>query len=327
MKILISGGAGFIGYHLACKFVKENHNVILIDNLNKTGIDSELKNLLKNENIKLLEINLENNKQLLNLPDDFEIVIHLAAILGVQNVINNSFKVLDSNVKMLSNMLELAQKQKRLYKFLFASTSEVYAGTLEKFMLEVPTPEDSNIILPDLNMPRTSYMLSKIYGEAMCIASGLPLINIRPHNIYGPRMGSSHVIPQIIKRVVDTSYGGKLGVYSPNHTRVFCYVDDATSLIYKLLFSSKENSITINLGNNRPEIKIHNLVKKILTKMNREDIQLFDLPATEGSPSRRAPNIDKLTKITDLKDRLSIDDGLEKTIKWYLEFLKINSLN
>jgi len=324
LKILISGGAGFIGYHLACKFLKENHNVTLIDNLNKTGIDSELKNLVNNKNIKLIKKNLENTEELLDLPDDFEIVIHLAAILGVQNVIDNSFKVLDLNVKMLSNMLYLAQKQKRLYKFLFASTSEVYAGTLEKSLLEVPTPENSYILLPDLNMPRTSYMLSKIYGEAMCIASGLPIINIRPHNIYGPRMGFSHVIPQIIKRVIDTKIGGRLGVYSPKHTRVFCYIDDATSLIYKLLFNTKDESITTNLGNDSPEINIYNLVKKILKKMNREDIQLFDLPETDGSPKRRAPNINKLTRITNLKDRVSIDDGLELTIKWYLEFLNIN---
>ena len=72
------------------------------------------------------------------------------------------------------------------------------------------------------------------------------------------------------------------------------------------------------------ERNIYNLVKKILKKMNREDIQLFDLPETDGSPKRRAPNINKLTRITNLKDRVSIDDGLEQTIKWYLEFLNID---
>ncbi len=321
MNILISGGAGFIGYHLACKFLKENHQVTLIDNLKKTGSDNELNNLIKNKNIKLIELNLEDYESLKTLSEDFEIIIHLAAILGVQNVLNNSFKVLDSNVKMLSNMLTLAKKQNKLNKFLFTSTSEVYAGTLEKSMLEIPTPENSEILLPDLNLPRTSYMLSKIYGEAMCISSGLPIINIRPHNIYGPRMGFSHVIPQIIKRVIETKSGGNLGVYSPNHTRVFCYIDDAVSLISKLIFEYDCRNITLNLGNDSPEIKIKELVKKIISKMGRLDISLHDLPDTQGSPKRRVPNIDLLNKATNVTKRISIEDGLEKTIEWYLHFL------
>ena len=322
MKILISGGAGFIGYHLACKFIDEKHEVTLIDNLNKTGIDLELENLFKKKNIKLVKLDLEKQNSFLKLNNDYEVVIHLAAILGVQNVINQSFKVLDLNIKMLSNILEFSKKQKKLYKFLFASTSEVYAGTLAKSSLEIPTPEDSNIVIPDLNMPRTSYMLSKIYGEAMCLASDLPSIIIRPHNIYGPRMGSSHVIPQIISRVFSTKKGKELGVYSPSHTRVFCFIDDAVSLIYKLIFNYKQKYLTINLGNSDPEINMKNLAKKILKIMGREDIKLIDLPDTEGSPLRRVPKVDNLDQITGGKIRVGIDEGLRKTINWYLKNLE-----
>ncbi len=322
MKILITGGAGFIGYHLAKRFVSDNHHVTLLDNLNKTGIDNELENLIKSDKVTFRQLDLKNVKALMELEDDYSVIIHLAAILGVQNVINNSFKVLDFNQEMLSNILYLAKKQKKLYKFLFASTSEVYAGTLSKSLLEIPTPEDSNIILPDLNMPRTSYMLSKVYGEAMCLASGLPVIIIRPHNIYGPRMGFSHVIPQIIKRVLETKIGNKLGVYSPDHTRVFCFVEDAVNLISELIFNYKDQNLTVNLGNSSPEINIRNLVRRILRKMDREDINLFDLNETEGSPKRRVPNIDLLNDITRVTDRVSLDEGLVLTIKWYLKFLK-----
>ena len=139
MKILITGGAGFIGYHLAKRFINDNHHVTLLDNLNKTGIDYELENLIKSDKVKLRELDLKNVKALMELEDDFSVIIHLAAILGVQNVINNSFKVLDFNHEMLSNILHLAKKQNKLYKFLFASTSEVYAGTLSKSLLEIPT--------------------------------------------------------------------------------------------------------------------------------------------------------------------------------------------
>ncbi len=321
MKILISGGAGFIGFHLANKLIKENHEVTLIDNLNKTGVDDELEFLLKNENIKLVKLNLESTDSLSELDQNYEVIIHLAAILGVQNVINNSFKVLDSNVKMLSNVLHFANKQEKLHKFLFASTSEVYAGTLKKSLLEIPTPEDSLLIVPDLDMPRTSYMLSKIYGEAMCLASSLPVIIIRPHNIYGPRMGFSHVVPQLIKRINLTSKGGKLGVYSPNHTRVFCYIDDAVSHIMQLIFNYEGKNLTTNLGNSKPEINMRNLAEKIISIMGREDIDLYDLPETEGSPARRAPNIKKLNQLSKLKSNLTLEEGLERTIFWYLEYL------
>ena len=93
-------------------------------------------------------------------------------------------------------------------------------------------------------------------------------------------------------------------------------------LISKLIFNYKDQNLTVNLGNSSPEINIRDLVRKILKKMDREDINLFDLNETEGSPKRRAPNIDLLNDITRVTDRVSIDDGLDLTIKWYLKFLK-----
>ena len=84
--------------------------------------------------------------------------------------------------------------------FVFASTSEVYAGSLEHFGLPIPTPETAPLGLPDLGRPRTTYMLSKIYGEALCRHAGLPFTILRPHNLYGPRMGMAHVIPELHAR-------------------------------------------------------------------------------------------------------------------------------
>jgi nucleoside-diphosphate-sugar epimerase len=90
---------------------------------------------------------------------------------------------------MLENVLTLARDQRDFSRFLFASTSEVYAGTLQYFGMPIPTPENTPLAMTALDEPRTSYMISKIMGEAMCQQSGLPFTIFRPHNVYGPRMG------------------------------------------------------------------------------------------------------------------------------------------
>ena len=110
---------------------------------------------------------------------------------------------MDMNIRMLQNVISLARRQSNLNRLLFASTSEVYAGTLEKYGLEIPTVEGANIVLSDLSSPRTTYMLSKIVGEVMCQHSGVPFTIFRPHNIYGPRMGMAHVIPELLMKVWD----------------------------------------------------------------------------------------------------------------------------
>ena len=128
-------------------------------------------------------------------------------------------------------MIALARQQEKFSRFLFASTSEVYAGTLESFNLTVPTPEESVLAVQNLNEPRTSYMLSKIYGEALCRQAGIPFTIFRPHNIYGPRMGMAHVIPEQLKKAWAAEEGDQLGVHSPDHRRSFCYIDDAVELL------------------------------------------------------------------------------------------------
>ena len=106
-------------------------------------------------------------------------------------------------------------------------------------------------------------MLSKIYGESMCINSMLPITIIRPHNFYGPRMGLSHVIPEIMKKAVE-SEKSKIDVFSINHKRTFCYIEDAVNAIQKL--SESQNSIgkTYNIGDEEEEITMENLSKKLL---------------------------------------------------------------
>ena len=141
--------------------------------------------------------------------------------------------------------------------------------------------------------------------------SGLKFLILRPHNIYGPRMGFSHVIPELIKKAKEKKV---LEVYSPNHTRSFCYIDDAIEQIFRISNSNYKNEI-FNIGNDNEEIKIISLAKKILChlQLNKKIVQKN---ITKGSPSRRIPDIKKISKIIKIKNFISLDNGIRKILEW-----------
>src|SRR5262249_42666036 len=146
------------------------------------------------------------------------------------------------------NVIKVARRQTDLRRLIFPSTSEVYAGTLQYFGMPFPTPETTPLTVTDLAQPRTSYMLSKIYGEALCHHADVPFTIVRPHNVYGPRMGMAHVIPELLKRAYQAPTGGRLSVSSADHKRTFCYVDDAVEFIVRLAEAPTGLSGTFNIG-------------------------------------------------------------------------------
>ena len=317
MKILITGGYGFFGFHLAKALLNKNCQITLLDMKSFSELDNDFKELLKKDNITYLQVNLLNDNLEKFLDKDYSQIIHLAALLGVQNVLENPFKVLSLNLQMLLNIISFLETLNNEPTLFFASTSEVYAGTLLAGILKFPTEETSQLILPDLKLPRTSYMLSKIYGEAICHSCQLQTVILRPHNLYGPRMGMKHVVPQLIKRIYKTPINGSLGVYSPNHKRTFCYIDDAVKQVYKLIATKNIEKNIFNLGTEKPEITMKNLAIKLIKIMKREDIIIKELGNTPGSPERRCPSTCKLDEITLMNKRTDLDQGLKKTFDWY----------
>jgi len=314
-RVLITGGAGFIGYHLAKKLLSSNYKIDIIDNFSRAVCDSELKILSKNENIKLLNTDLLDNNVLNEMNDDYSYIYHLAAVIGVRHVLRSPYDVLDKNILLLKNALIIAQKQKKIKRFVFASTSEVYAGTLKHYGLDFPTKEQTPLTISNINNKRSSYMLSKIYGEAMCLHSDCPVTIIRPHNFYGPRMGLSHVIPELMKKVVENEKDS-IDVFSVDHKRTFCYIDDAIEMIKLLAESNKSIGHSYNIGNEDEEITMGELAQKIINLISK-NIKINPLPATLGSPERRRPSISKLNEIVAFNKRFSLDKGLQETFNWY----------
>ncbi len=313
---LITGGAGFIGLHLARRLLRNGWRVDLLDDFSRGARDSDLLATMRNDGLTLREGDLRNPAFVESLPRSYTEIFHFAAILGVSNVIERPFQVLEINVALTVAAITIARRQTGLRRLIFASTSEVYAGALEHFTLPIPTPETAPLALASLNRPRSSYMLSKIYGEALCLHAGLPVTIIRPHNVYGPRMGLAHVIPELLERGHRAPDGGLLEVFSVDHTRTFCFIDDAVEMIVRLAAAEAARGRVVNVGTQAPEISIGRLAEVIVAALGKQ-LALVPRPATQGSPVRRAPDMSLCAELTGYRSRIGIEEGVAQTWAWY----------
>lgn len=315
-RVLITGGAGFIGFHLAKKLLGQDFAVDLLDNFSRGVLDPDLEQLVVDPNVSLINCDLMQGASLSGLRDDYHHIYHLAAIIGVANVLERPYAVLHDNVVLLEKVIEFSRHQKNLARLIFTSTSEVYAGTLRYFDLPIPTPENTPMAITDLSHPRTSYMLSKIYGEALCHQSGVPFTIIRPHNFYGPRMGLSHVIPELLQRAHDANSGDTLDVYSVDHKRCFCYIGDAVEMMVRAAESDACNGETLNIGVQQPELTIGEVAKTVI-KIVEKELSINTKPAAPGSPLRRSPDMNKTAKLTGYTAEVGLVEGIAHTYEWY----------
>ncbi len=248
--------------------------------------------------------------------NDYDYVFHLAAIIGVSNVLKRPYAVLGDNVTMLLSLLSFAKRQTKLKRFVFASTSEVYAGLLENFTLPIPTPESVALGLPDLRHPRTSYMLSKIYGEALCHQSGLPFTLVRPHNFYGPRMGLSHVVPELpearLRREGRRFAGSVLGRPPPHVLLHRRRRRDAGAR--RDLREMSERDAEPRHGSARGD-------DRRARGEGRADRRPQARAGAEAGHVRLAraplPGHEKTAALTGYRSQVSLEDGIRRTFDWY----------
>ena len=209
--------------------------------------------------------------------------------------------------------------------FKYTDTSIILASSAEVYQTpaHVPTDENVALIVPDVKNPRYSYGGSKIFSELLVMNYGLDFfkksIIFRPHNIYGPNMGYKHVVPQIIKKAVDSQENQNNFIEligSGNETRAFCYIDDLVNGLIILMEKGEDKEI-YHIGND-DELSIFDLAKKI-TNLIDIKINLRKGEQTHfGGTMRRCPDISKMRKIG-YDPKISIDIGLEKSVEWYLK--------
>ena len=315
-KILITGAAGFLGYHLINKIINKNYKFILIDNFKSGKKDIFFKKILKNKKVSFYNRDLSKPFKIRDKKISY--VFHFAAHVGVKNVIKDPSLTINENISMLINTINAVKENNKNSKIIFFSTSEVYSPLIEKNIAKFPLKENSNLLVKNNLSDRDSYYFSKLAGEKIVELCGLNYLCLRPHNVYGPRMGFSHVIPEIIKKVLSKKKKfKKIKVHSPSHKRAFCYVDDAINQIVELTFKNKNYNNTYNIGNSKEEIRIFDLVKKIKKHLNSHK-KVVKFHNTVGSPKRRVPDMNKTIQRISFKKFTSIDTGIKKYLNWYL---------
>lgn len=317
IKVLVTGGAGFIGYHLAKSLAEEEYEVTLCDNLFRGKMDSDLKALCELGNVKFINCDLTRRDDLDRLGKNYEQIYHLAAINGTKYFYEMPQTVLRVNILALINLVDWLSET-NCGKILFSSSSEVYAGTARAFGVPVPTPEDVCLTVDDVYNPRLSYAGSKIIGELFLINCAkmynFDMTIVRYHNIYGPRMGYEHVIPEFCMRII--SKDDPFRIYGADPSRAFCYVDDAVRATKLLMESKKANNKIIHVGNPREEITIMDLANRMFSLFSfHPSVEV--LPSPQGSVSRRCPDISKLTRLTDYEPKVDLVQGLRQTFHWY----------
>lgn len=317
MKILITGGAGFIGSHLAEELLERGNEIFVIDDLS-TGSIENIVHLEKNHKFHLTIDTIMNEKTLDKLISQVDIVYHLAASVGVRYIIENPLKSLQINIKGTENVLELANRYKR--KVLIASSSEIY-GKSEK----IPYKEDEDMVIGSTYISRWAYATSKAIDEFLSLAyfreKQLPVVIVRLFNTCGPRQTERYgmVIPRFIKQALLTYPITIFG--DGKQTRCFSYVGDVIQGIISLMNEPKAEGEIFNLGNDE-EINIENLAKKVKeivqSKSTIEYIP-YEKAYEKGFEDfqRRVPDLSKAKKLIGYQPKVNLDGILKKTIEYF----------
>jgi UDP-glucose 4-epimerase/UDP-glucuronate decarboxylase len=243
----------------------------------------------------------------------------LAAVVGVRNVETDPARVVRTNTLALMHLLDWLGPESGV--LFFASTSETYAGGVSAGTVPVPTGEDVPLTIEDIRAPRFAYAASKILGEAAVIhtsrARGLHAVIGRFHNVYGPRMGADHVIPELSLRALRGE--DPFRVYGADQRRAFCHVSDAVEAMRLLMGAQAAWGQIVNIGNDTEETRVEDLARLVL-KMARIAPALERAPAPAGSVERRCPDLGRLRALTGFSPKIPLETGVAETFAWYREW-------
>jgi nucleoside-diphosphate-sugar epimerase len=319
-KVLILGGAGFIGFNVA-KYLAKNRNyqLTIADNFLKKNKDGEFEEVVSENNIKLIEDDFSYPGAYDKLENDYDQVYMMAALVGVDNANSKPHEVIRINTALTLYTLEWIRRSK-IGKVVFASTSECYSGTVDAFGYTIPTPEDVPLCIQHIEHPRFTYAVTKMLGESGFLNYAKMLrfetTIIRYHNVFGPRMGFNHVIPHLVIRFRNGENPFK--VYGHDQTRDFCYISDAVEGTVLAMETQGTNGQIYHLGT-QVEISIGELIHYTGELMNYKGTYI-NAPTYPGSVSRRSPDVSKSKKQLGFSAKVNWKEGLKKTIEWYNQY-------
>ena len=319
MKYLITGGAGFIGSHLAETILSQNDEVWIIDNL-ATGSINNIEHLKTNPKFHYTIDTIFNEPRLAEMIDNCDIVFHLAAAVGVRLIVESPVNTIETNIAGTESVLKLANKKNKIV--LIASSSEVY-GKNNK----IPFSEDDDMLLGPTVKSRWSYACSKAIDEFLALAywreKKLPTIVVRLFNTVGPRQSGRYgmVIPRFVQQALA---GQPFTVYGTGkQSRCFTDVSDVVGALIKVVNQPQAIGQVFNIGS-KQEITIEALASKIKEKTGSSS-KIKYIPYDEAYESgfedmlRRVPDLTKIGKLINYKPSQNIDQILDKIIRYFKE--------
>lgn len=310
-RIFITGGAGFIGSTLATKLCKQNE-VVLFDNLDRNTI--KFTKLLKDGNVKLIQGDVLDFESVKSSMSGSDIVVHAAAIAGIDTVIKSPVKTMEVNVIGTANILKAAQETNVKDRVLTFSTSEVFGS------MAFRSSEKDNTVTGSAGEARWVYSVSKIAGEHLAQSYyrefGLPVTTVRPFNIYGPGQTGEGAIQIFIRRALKNE---DIYIYGDGtQIRAWCYIDDMVEGLLQSLENTRAIGESFNIGNARATTTIYGLAETICRVLKSKTKLVFKDPLS-ADVELRIPQTQKAFELLNFKAKVELEEGIQKTAKWYAE--------
>jgi nucleoside-diphosphate-sugar epimerase len=318
-RILLTGGGGFIGSHL-CQRLADSHKITIYDNGSRDAL--RYTELQRHPNLTYVDGDILDQERLRKAAEGAQVIIHLAAIAGVSNYYDRPVDTMRTNVQGTLNVLQAACET-RPELFVNFSSSEVYGPETSG------AHESSDTTQGEVKVSRWTYSVSKLAGEHLCFAyhrqHGLPVVSIRPFNIYGPRQvgeGAVQIFAALALRnepITVHNDGSQL--------RAWCYIDDFVDGLLRCLGTREAIGEVFNIGNPVDTVSVRALAQRIIRLAgSRSEIVFAPFrptgsskgdPGSDGEVRVRVPSIEKAEKILGFRPRVGLDEGLERTIAWY----------
>jgi len=317
LHYLITGGAGFIGSHLAERLLDRGDHVVLLDNLS-TGSVENIRHLKSSDRLQYHLDNIENRQLLAELVDDADVIVHLAAAVGVKLIVESPVKTIETNVNGTQLILEAAGKKKKLV--LTASTSEVYGKNTN-----VPFHEDADLVLGPTTKGRWSYAASKALDEFLALSywkeKKLPVIVVRLFNTVGPRQTGRYgmVLPNFVKSALDNT---TMSIYgSGKQSRCFCDVSDTVESLVRLMDLERSIGEVVNVGSTE-EITIEALAQKVKERTGSSssiEYVPYDQAYEPGFEDmmRRVPSVEKLHALTGFRPCIPLNEIIDRVATFF----------
>jgi UDP-glucose 4-epimerase len=317
LRYLITGGAGFIGSHLADALLARGDEVFILDDLS-TGSVQNIRHLKTNGHFHYFFDSITNKQLLAELVDESDVVFHFAAAVGVRLIVESPVRTLETNVYGTQLVLDAASKKKKLV--FTASTSEVY-GKSDK----VPFHEGADLVLGPTTIGRWSYAASKALDEFLALSywkeKKQPVVIVRLFNTVGPRQTGRYgmVLPNFVRQALE---GSPITVFgSGQQSRCFCDVRDAVESILRLIATDKAVGEVVNVGSDQ-EISVEGLAQVVKQRTNSESPITFTPYEQAYEPGfedmqRRVPALEKLQRLTGFRPGISLHEIVDRVVDYH----------